>query len=232
MKKVILLFAFCIAFATHAQESYFTVYNFKVKPQDAATVYKLVDDYYTKNKPEGITVSLYENHLHNSDNNYTHSLVFNGSLDAIGNMYSGGPSDTWSLFLTQLEQHETGVSSATGTVLAAYGDFEVAHPVQRLMLLSAPEGIAFIESYKKFHSSHNPDGMIVMTGDITVGHADGVNRWALLGFKDFKAAFGGPGTLLSGATLAAREKAWGEFMTSIAGTNIVHSGLRVLIGSW
>ena len=122
MKKVLLIFALAFAVAMHAQQSYFTVYNFSVKPEDGATVFKLVDDYYSKNKPAGVTVSLYENHLHNSANNYTHSLVFNGPLDALGNAYASGPSDSWSLFLTQLMQHSTGSSSASGMVVSGYGD--------------------------------------------------------------------------------------------------------------
>jgi hypothetical protein len=232
MKKVILLFALCIAYATNAQESYFTVYNFTVKPQDVSTVYKLVDDYYTKNKPEGVMVSLYENHLHNSDNNYTHSLVFNGSLDAIGNMYGGGPSDKWALFLTQLQQFETGESSAAGMSTASYGDLATEHPIQRLLLLSTPDGDTFDQGFNKFNSQHTIDGMIAMTGTISVGHMDGVNRWVVLGFKDFKAAFGGANLLVPEAKRAARDKAWGEYMASIEGTKIVHSGLRVLLGSW
>lgn len=232
MKKVILLFALCFAFAANAQDTYFTIYNFTVKPQDVSTVYKLVDDYYSKNKPADVTVSLYENHLHNSANNYTHSLVFNGSLDAIGNMYGGGPSDTWALFLTQLQQFETGESSAAGMSIASYGDFTTEHPVQRILLISTPDGDAFTAGFKKFNSQHTPDGMVIITGSISAGQIDGANRWVVQGFKDFKAAFGGSDKLVPEATRAARDKAWGEYMASIEGTRIVHSGLRVLMGSW
>jgi hypothetical protein len=232
MKKVLLIFALAFAFVMHAQQSYFTVYNFSVNPEDGATVFKLVDDYYSKNKPAGVTVSLYENHLHNSANNYTHSLVFTGSLDAVGNMYGGGPSDSWSLFLTQLQQHETGISSASGMVVSVYGDMNVAHPVQRLLLLNVPDGDAFATGFDKFNSKYTPDGMFVMNGVITTGHMDGVNRWVVLGFKDFKAAFGGPDHLVPDAMRSARDKAWDEYMASIEGARIVHSGLRVLMKAW
>lgn len=53
MKKIIFAFALFVAFSVSAQDSYYTMYRFVVEPQNQATVYKLVDDYYSKNKPEG-----------------------------------------------------------------------------------------------------------------------------------------------------------------------------------
>ncbi len=90
MKKTILILCLLGAFAMKAQESYFTLYNVTVKPQDVSTVYQLFDDYFSKNKAEGVSVSLWENHLTDASNNYTYAVVFGGSLDAMGAMFAGG----------------------------------------------------------------------------------------------------------------------------------------------
>ena len=87
-------------FTLSAQEYYFTTYNFTVAPENVGTVYNLFNDYYSKNKPEGVTVSLYENHFHDNSANFTHSVVFSGSLDAMGAAYAGGPNASWDLCLS------------------------------------------------------------------------------------------------------------------------------------
>src|SRR5210317_747264 len=104
MKKFFICLFLFVAFKIYAQESYFTIYNFTVAPQDVETIYNLTNDYYTAHKSEGVTVSLYENHFNDSGNNFTHSIIFSGSFDAIGNMYSGGNNDTWNLFITKINQ--------------------------------------------------------------------------------------------------------------------------------
>ena len=55
-------------FAISAQQSYWSNYTFIVEPENEATVFKLIDDYFKENKIEGVTVSLYSNHFHDEDN--------------------------------------------------------------------------------------------------------------------------------------------------------------------
>jgi len=234
MKKLLICLFLFLAIKIYAQESYFTIYNFTVAPQDVETIYKLTNDYYTAHKPEGVTVSLYENHFNDSGNNFTHAIVFSGSFDAIGNMYSGGNNDTWNLFITKLNQHiKDGFSSAMGTAIASYGDTSVKHPVQRYILLHCEDTSAFDAAYKAFNSTTNPASRLTVMGNITAGVSpNGENRWVINGYTDFKAAIGGNDKLLSGAALEARNKGWDEFRANGGEVSIVRTGLRILLGQW
>ena len=234
MKKIFICLFLLAAIKIYAQESYFTIYNFTVAPQDVGTIYHLVDDYYKAHKPEGVTISLYENHFNDSGNNFTHSIVFSGSFDAIGNMYSGDNNDTWNLFITKINQHiKDGFSSAMGTSLAHYGDTDTKHPVQRYVLLDVEDTDAFDAAYKVFNSKTNPEGRLTVMGNITSGRSpDGENRWVVNGYKDFKAAIGGDSKLLSGAALDARNKGWDVFRATGGEVRVVRTGLRVLMGQW
>ena len=234
MKNFILLFALFIVYVASAQDNYYTKYSFVVDPQDEATVYKLVDDFYSKNKPEGVFVRFFENHFKSQGNNATHSLVFLGTQEAVGNMYGGGPNDTFSLFLVRLNQHiKEGAGSAMGRHIAIYGDTSTRYPAQRYYLLNANDTDAFDAEYNKFHSKHNPPGVLVNMGTTISGQGNGgANRWVIIGFKDIKTALGGPNKLLTGAALSARKKAWDEFRANDGGVSLVGSGMRVLLGAW
>jgi len=237
MKKLVLLFALFLAFATNAQESYFTMYAFTVLPKDQGTIYQLVNDFYSKNKPEGVTVSLYENHFADAENKATHSIVFNGTLDALGNMYGGEPNDSFKLFLTQLNSHiSEGGQSLAGHSTATFGDNSMQYPIQRYYLLDVEDQANFEKAFAEFSNKHTPAGMLVITGTISAGQSPhGENRWVISGFKDFKAALGGANKLISGPSLDARNKAWGELMANFdshGGVRLVRDGMRVLMGQW
>ena len=233
MKRSILLIALLLTLWVSAQQNYYTIYNFTVAPEEAQTVYQLTNDYYTKHKPAGVTVALWENHFNDSGNNFTHSIVFLGSLDAIGSMYASDGGDTWSLFLTRLNQHiKDGFSSGTGHVLSTYGDTSGDYPVQRYYILDVENGAKYIAAFNKFQSTL-PAGVYVATGVISAGNSpEGETNWVIAGYKDFKTAIGGTNSLLSGAALDARNKAWDEFLATNGGVRMVRSGLRVRLGNW
>jgi len=236
MKKVFLLFAVLLACTVNAQDTYFTMYSFTVEPQEVTTVRQLVDDYYSKNKPEGVFVRLFENHFHDAGNSATHSLVFTGSVDDVSKMYDGGSNDSFALFLTRLNQHiKEGGGAMMGQHLALYGDTSnnQRYPFQRYFLLEVNDTQAFDAGYKNFHSKNNPPGVLVNMGNILSGNApNGPDRWVIIGFKSMKAAMAGPNSLLSGAALTAREKAWNEFMANNGGAQVQRSGMRILMGAW
>jgi len=234
MKRFFICLFFFVALKIYAQETYFTIYNFTVVPQEIETIHRLVNDYYTAHKPDGITVYLYENHFNDSGNNFTHSIVFAGSLDAIGNMYSGANNDTWNLFITKINAHiKDGFSSATGRRIAGYGDTSTSHPVQRYIMLDVEDTDAFDAAYKAFNSKTNPEGRVTGMGNISAGVSpDGENRWVVNSYKDFKAAIGGDDKLMTDQARAARDKGWEEFIANNGGARIVRTGLRILIGQW
>lgn len=234
MKKLFTLLGLLAVLTVSAQEYYFTTYNFTVAPENGGTVYRLFNDYFSKNKPEGVTVSLYENHFKDHSANFTHSVVFSGSLDAVNAIYAGGSNAAWDLFLTRVNQHiKANHSSAMGSTLAVIGDTSQKHPYQLLALLQVDNGSTFVENWKKINAM-NPEGRVVSVGNIQAGRSpDGANFWIVNGFKDMKSAMGGLNRLMTEAQREARSKAMQEVSESWGGeVRWVRNGLRVLMGQW
>lgn len=234
MKKLFLFLTLLFALQLSSQEVYWTSYNFIVEPHNEATVLKLTDDYFKAHKQEGVTVSLLENHFNDSGNNFTHSIVFSGSLDALGSQYSLGSSDTWSLFLTRLNQHiKKGFSSAMGNGIAIYGDLNEEYPVRRLFSFHVSDPAAFAASFKEFNSKHNPKGRLIFMGRINSGHSpEGETHYMVTGFKNFKAAMGGVTKLVPEENKKAFQKAWQESRESSGDVKLIRSSTRVLLGKW
>ena len=216
-----------------AQDFYFTIYNFSVANEDVSTVYNLMDGYFSKNKLEGVTVTLYENHFSDSDNNFSHSVVFTGTSDALGAMYSRSQNSDWNLFLTQVNMHTDGFSSAMGRSISGFGDNSTPHPVQKYFIFEAEDAAAYDAAYDAYNSKHNPDGRTTAMGTILSGHSDdGANRWVVNRFKDFKSAMEGPNSLRTEAENEASSKAWQERRNNQGGVRLVRSGLRIQLGQW
>ena len=96
MKKMLLsVFALATTILS-AQEYHWSSYNFTVASEDVEIVGKLMGDYFSKDgsKAEGVSVFLFENHFNDSTVDFSHSIVFTGSLDAMGTQYSQDPSES------------------------------------------------------------------------------------------------------------------------------------------
>ncbi len=234
MKKLLFsLFVFSICVLS-AQEDYWTNYQVVVAPEEVETVYKLIDDYFTANPADGVTVALWENHFNDHSNNSTHSLLFYGSLDAMGALYTRDGGAAWSLFLVKLNQHiEEGYSSRMGTLTARIGDLDQEYPVQKYFIVHAEDGAVWDKAYNKHFKAHTPAGMLNMVGNFTSGVSpDGENRWVINGFKDFKGALGGGNALMTPDEKAAKDKSWKEFLDTNGESHLVRSGTRVQLGLW
>ena len=87
MKKVLLLLLLSTSIS-YGQLGYWTAYNFNVKPGSEETVLNLFNQYFGSNDlPKGITVTLFENHFRDAEWNFSHQVLFNGSLDAMDDQY-------------------------------------------------------------------------------------------------------------------------------------------------
>lgn len=234
MRKLILISTFFLGLICSAQDIHFTIYNFTVEPQNVSTVFTLFDDYFSENKTEGVTVSLYENHFNDSGHNFTHSVVFSGSLDALGGMYSGGNNDTWNLFMARINQHmKEGFSAATGRQISSYGKASGDLRFQRYYLLDVDDMSKFISAHNTYTENNTPDGMTNSMGNITLGQGpDGANTWVIVSYKDFKTALGGAYILRNEAQRKANETAWKERGENDGEVSLVRSGLRILLKSW
>lgn len=235
MKKLLIFSTLLfLSLICKAQVSYFTVYHFTVESKDVSTIYQLFDDYFSENKAAGVTVGLYENHFKDSENNYSHSVIFSGDLDALGNMYGSGDNDAWSLFLTRINQHSKGnFSSAMGERLAIYGNTDETYPYQRYFQLDVDEMSKWVESAKRMNENNNPEGRLSMMGTFSAGQGpDGANAWVINGFKDFKTAMAGVSILRTDAEKEAGAQAWAKHREEGGEVELVRTGLRILLKSW
>jgi len=234
MKKLILCSLLFVAFSINAQESYWTYYNFSVEPQNEAAVLKLVEDYFKEHKQEGVTVRFFENHFNDSGNNYSHSIGFSGSLDAMGNQYSGTQSDAWDLFLTRVNQLiKDSFSSSMGTIISTYGALDTSYPIQNYIYLHVNDTDAFLTARKKYFSKFSSDTRLTVLGNISSGRSPhGETHMVIQGYKDFKSAMGGMDGLLSPEQVDARRKAWKEFGETNGGVKLIRTGTRILLGKW
>ena len=234
MKKLITSLLLFTVFAISAQESYWTNYTFIVEPENETVVFTLIDDYFKEHKTEGVTVSMYANHFHDSDNSATHMIVFSGSLEALGGMYAADGGDAWDLLGTRLDHHiKEGSGARMGTMKKSFGDTDGEYPIQRYYVLDVEDAAAFESGLTKFNTDHKPEGRFVMMGNITAGASpEGENHWAIVAFKDFKGAIGGASAGLSESQRAARDAGWKTFQENHGGLRLVRSGLRVRLGQW
>ncbi len=233
MKKLITCLMLLAVFTISAQQSYWTNYTFIVEPENEATVFKLIDDYFKEHKTEGVSVSLYANHFHDADNTATHMIVFSGSLDALSGMYAVDSGDAWDLLGARLDHHiKDGSGARMGTTKTAYGDTEGSYPIQQYYILDVEDSKAMEEGLTKFNTKHTPKG-VVMMGNITSGVSpEGENHWVIVGHKDFKGAMGGASAGLTDKQKAERDADWKTFQDNNGGVRLVHSGLRVRLGQW
>jgi hypothetical protein len=234
MKKLITSVLLLVAITINAQESYFTTYNFTVEPSQQSAIVQLMSDYFTAHKREGVTVSLWENHFNDKDNNYSHSVVFAGSLDAMGAQYGNDGGSEWTLFLTQVNQHiKENFSAAMGTRLASWGDMNMKYPVQNYYIVHVEDEPTFLAAYTKYQTSAVRKDWMNMVGSISTGRGnDGGTHWAITGYKDFKSAMGGSNAVMTAAEKTARDKAWKTFTETNGGAHLVRSGTRVMVGQW
>ena len=122
MKKILsitLLF-----FVTLSYSQRWSAYGFKVSPQNEETVVKIIDDYFTANSIEGVTVSLYSIMFTAADLNFTHEVIFSGEAEAMAKLYSPNFQDTaWQLFSSKINNFiEENVFSANGWRAFEFGD--------------------------------------------------------------------------------------------------------------
>ncbi len=155
-------------------------------------------------------------------------IVFSGSLEALGGIYGVG-GDAWDLLGARLDHHiKDGSSAAMGTMKKSYGDTDGDYPIQRYYLLDVEDYKAFETGLTKFNTDHKPEGRLVMMGNITSGHSPkGENHWAIVGFKDFKAAIGGASAGLSDEQRAARSADWKIYQENNGGVKMLRSAPAV-----
>ena len=236
MKKIFFIILFVLSMSLKAQIGYWTAYQFDVKQGSEELVVKLFNDYFSKyGAAEGVTVALFENHFKDADWNFSHQILFNGSLDAMSNQYSSAPNDTWMLFLEKMGDHTIGHNAFMGEIDAAFANGTPdEYPIQRILSLQVNDYDQWLKAYEKYNSKYNKPDRLTFAGNFTAGHnhSTGGNAWVVQGFRDFKGAIGGHSKLPSKYSQKEHEQAWDKFLESSGGGKIVRSFLRVMLASY
>ncbi len=163
-----------------------------------------------------------------------HSIGFSGSLDAMGNQYSGTQSDSWDLFLTRVNQLiKDSFSSSMGTIISTYGALDTVYPIQNYIYIHVNDTDAFLTARKKYFSKFSSDVRLTVLGSISSGRSPhGETHMVIQGYKDFKSAMAGMDALLTPDQVEARRKAWKEFGETNGGVKLIRTGTRILLGKW
>jgi len=234
MKRFILLFTLFTSIS-YGQIGYWTAYNFNVKPGSEETVLNLFKQYFGSNDlPKGITVTLFENHFKDPERNYSHEVVFNGSLDAMAEQYSRLPSDKWLLFLEKVNRHTESHNSMMGEIDAAFASGDPSEfPIQRIYSLNVNNYEKWISAFEKFNSKYNNPDRLTFAGKFTSGHKyENGNAWIANGFRDFKGAIGGHSKLPSKFSEQERQKAYADYREKNGGAKRVAGFLRVILATY
>ena len=237
MKTVLFLLTFLISVNLVAQDRYFTNYNFSVENKDVETVAKIVNDYFAMpgTKAEGVTAYLYENHFKDKDFNFSHSLSFVGTLDAMGNQYSptgGVNQEKFQAFLTKINQFTTGHSSASGRRLITFGSTNKTYPVQNQNMLKVKDATKFAAAFKKYQEVLKAENVVTTLGEIKNGRSPlGETHYVLRSYPNFKAALLGIEIPTDKTKLDAYNAFYNETMNAGI-VEIVRSTTRLLLGEW
>jgi len=231
MKNLLLgVFALCTTFLS-AQEYHWTAYNFTVATEDVEIVGKLVGDYFgvEGNKAAGVSVFLFENHFSDNGMNFSHSLIFTGSIDAIGAQYEMGTSAEWQLFLTKMSRYTNDYSSAAGSSVVSFGK-PGSHPIQNLYSMRIVDQAKFAKAFTKYNSKYNPSDRRVTLGRVGLGRSpDGETHYVLVGVDDFKTAMSSGSYRESNK---AAKAAWKEYWENTGEVKLIRSSTRVMMGKW
>ena len=116
---------------------------------------------------EGVTVTLFENHFKDPDWNFSHQILFNGSLDAMSSQYSSPPNDAWSLFLEKMGNHIKGHNAFMGEIDAAYANGNPDEfPIQRILALQVNDYDKWLDAYEKYNSKYNKPDRLTFAGKL------------------------------------------------------------------
>ena len=181
---MILVFAF-----SFSQSNRFSAYAVKVAPENEEMVVKLIDDYFSNNKFEGVTVSLYTIMFTAADLNFTHELIFSGEAEAMAKLYSPEFGDTsWQLFASKMNSFvDENVFSANGWRF--YQSSDDIYPFQMVTVFSSEDNAELRKwrmMVRDMNEKYPRDFRSFATGGISVGGPDSdASVWNVTGYKTY-----------------------------------------------
>ena len=189
MKKLLtitLLFFVTISFSQR-----WSAYGIKVSPQNKETVVKLMDDYFSLNKIEGVTVTLYSIMFTPGDLNFTHEIIFNGETEDMAKLYTPDfqTNMAWQVFATKINNFIEPVFSGNGWRNLNFGPENLPFQVVSIYDISDRDNQnKWLEMQNTIRTKYPRDDYNWMTGGIIVGgpHSDG-DTWTVAGYPSYEA---------------------------------------------
>ena len=163
-----------------------SAYGIKVAPENEETVVKIMDDYFTNNKIEGVTVSLYSIMFTAADLDFTHEVIFSGEGDAMAKLYEPGFQDTaWQLFSSKISNFVENVFSGQGWRNFNFGE---TMPFQLVYTFKGEyeEINKWMAMESELNEKHPKDFRSFAAGGINAGGpSNEASHWMVTGWKTY-----------------------------------------------
>lgn len=227
MKKSIWILLFLAISSNLLAQNAWSVYEWKVKPENVSTVLNICDEYFSQegNVTEGTTIALYEIMFAGKGFDATHTLNIYGDMESMNNGYNKAQKADWFLFLTQLNQFIEPVASLAGRAIKAYNENDDSDPIHQLWLMNVSNSSKFLNSWNELRDKFPPNNFLEL-GTVVSGREEGITHYVLSSQKDFK-------DLVEGSNASKAESdAWAKFRAERGETKLVRSFARRLVKKW
>lgn len=190
MKRLLFTFLLLAIAISNAQSNRLSAYAFNVSPENELKLVEYMDDYFSKHKTEGITVSLFKIMFAPAELQMTHTVVLSGSIDAMSENYDMENIDAaWIEFATKVDKIIEPVFQASGGRNFVFEDDNLSYPYSVVNIVSADQ-----ENLRKWRSNvktlqtkYPRTKSSFSTGWISVGGpVAGANAWFVNSFQTYK----------------------------------------------
>ena len=187
MKK--LLSISLLFFVTLSFSQRWSAYGIKVAPQNEETVVQIMNDYFSKNKIEGVTVSLYSIMFSPSELESTHEVIFSGEAEAMAELYTPEFQNmSWQLFATKINNFIEPVFSGNGWRNLNFGP-EDTMPFQVVYISNVDwsKNGEWVSMQDTMRTKYPRNDISWATGGISVGGpmSEG-NAWVVVGYPTYE----------------------------------------------
>ena len=178
-----------ILFVSVSFSQRWAAYGIKVSPQNEEAVVGIIDQYFTNNPIEGVTVSLFSVLFTQADLNFTHEIILDGDPESISKFFTPGfqQQTGWQLFSSKINAFiEETVFSANGWRAFEFGE---VMPFQMVNTFSADnENVnKWRNMARTLNEKYPRDYRSFATGGISVGGPTSeANSWMVTGWKTYE----------------------------------------------
>ena len=188
MKKILSITLMLFVALSYSQR--WSAYGIKVSPQNEEALVKVMNDYFSENPIEGVTVTLYSVMFTPADLNFTHEIIFNGEPEAMAKIYTPDFQNmAWQLFASKVNNYiDDTVFSGNGWRFLKFGPDNLPFQVVTIFDTDSwQENNKWLEMQNTMRTKYPRNDVSWMTGGITVGgpSSEG-NTWTVQGYANYE----------------------------------------------